>query len=122
MFKGGILHEWGKKMAVVVHRGFYDQLPPLREVSERNADLAWLVYDLIYDATTNRYNLRRSRTRYTKFDNVLSTIATPTVGSVDEFVNYLEGRIRKGKLSAAPAPSSLEPTIEPLPNSFDDEE
>ncbi len=43
MFKGGILHKWGKKMAVVVHRGFFNQLPPLREVSSRNADLAWFI-------------------------------------------------------------------------------
>jgi hypothetical protein len=122
MFKGGILHEWGKKMAVVVHRGFFEQLPPLREVSERDADLAWLIYDLRYDSTSNRYNLRSSCIKYTEFENVLSTIATPTVGSVNQFVTYLEGRISKGKFSDAPAPSSLEPTIEPLPNSLDDEE
>lgn len=122
MFKGGILHEWGKKMAVVVHRGFFDQLPPLQEFSEPNADLAWLIYDLRYDSTTNRYNLRRYRIKYTKFENVLNTIATPTVGSVNEFVKYLEGRIKKGRFSGAPAPSSLEPTIEPLPNILDDEE
>lgn len=122
MFKGGILHEWGKKMAVVVHRGFFDQLPPLREVSERNADLAWLIYDLRHDSNTNRYNLRRSHIRYTKFENVLSTIATPSVGNASEFVKYLEGRIRKGKFSGPPVPSSLEPTIEPLSDSLDNEE
>lgn len=122
MFKGGILHEWGKKMAVVVHRGFFDQLPPLQEFSELSADLAWLIYDLRYDSTTNRYNLQRASIKYTKFENVLSTIATPTVGSVNEFVKYLEGRIRKGKFSGAPSPSSLEPTIEPLPTILDDEE
>ena len=121
MFKGGILHEWGKKMAVVVHRGFFDQLPPLREVSERNADLVWLIYDLRYNATTKRYNLRRSGVKYTKFENALSKIATPTVGNVSEFVKYLEERIRKGKISGIPVPSSLEPTVEPLPNSLNDE-
>jgi hypothetical protein len=122
MFKGGILHAWGKKMAVVVHRGFFDQLPPLREVGERNADLAWLVYELRYNAASNRYNLRRSGIKYTKFENALSTIATPTVGKVGEFVAYLEERIRKGRISGTPAPSSLEPTVEPLPNGLDDEE
>jgi restriction endonuclease NotI len=122
MFKGGILHEWGKKMAVVVHRGFFDQLPPLREVSERNADLAWFIYDLRYNSTANRYNLRHSRTKYTTFENVLSAIATPTVGNANKFVEYLEGRIRKGKFSVAPTPSSLEPTVEPLPGSLEDEE
>ncbi len=122
MFKGGILHEWGNKMAVVVQRGFFDQLPPLQEVDEHNADIAWLIYDLEYNAAANHYNLQRSSIRYTRFENALSAIATPTIGYINDFVAYLEDRIKKGKISGAPSPSSLEPTVEPLPNSHDDEE
>jgi len=121
MFKGGILHAWGKKMAVVVHRGFFEQLPFLQTVNEHDADIAWLIYDLEYDPGVNRYSLRRSDTKYTRFENALSAIATPTVGNLNEFTKYLEERIRKGRISGAPAPSSLEPTVEPLPNSLIDE-
>ena len=121
MFKGGILHAWGKKMAVVVHRGFFEQLPLLQTVDEHDADIAWLIYDLEYEPRANRYILRRSDIKYTRFENALSTIATPTVGNLNEFVEYLEERVRKGRISGAPAPSSLEPTVEPLPNSLSDE-
>lgn len=120
MFKGGILHEWGKKIAVVVHREFFDQLPILPEVDENDAEIAWLVYDLVYDATMDRYKLRRSAIKYTKFENVLNTIATPTVGNVNEFIKYLEGRIKKGKISGIPTASSLEPTIEPLSDALEE--
>jgi hypothetical protein len=120
MFKGRILHEWGKKIAVVVDQGFFDQLPALPEVSEHEAEIAWLIYDLEYDATIDRYKLQRSGIRYTKFQNALDTIAIPTVGDVNEFVKYLEKRIKKGKTSGTPAATSLEPTVEPLPDSLDD--
>lgn len=120
MFKGSILHEWGKKIAVVVHRGFFDQLPVLPEVDEHEAEIAWLIYDLEYDATIDRYKLQRSGIRYTKFQNALDTITIPTIGNMNEFVKYLEERIKKGRTSGAPAASSLEPTVEPLPDSLDD--
>jgi len=121
MFKGGILHAWGKKMAVAVHRGFFEQLPLLQEVDEHDAEIAWLIYDLGYDTTAGRYNLRRSGIKYTKFENALDTITTPTVGNVNKFIEYLEERIKKGKISGTPAASSLEPTVEPLPESLEEE-
>lgn len=122
MFKGGILNSWGKKMAVAVHKGFFEQLPTLRTVSERRADIAWFVYDLKYNASADRYNLQRTEVKYTRFDNVLSTIATPKVGNISEFVEYLENRIKKGKVAGIPTPSSIEPTIEPLASGLEDEQ
>jgi len=32
IYKGGILHKWGRKMAVVVDENFFDQLPELKGV------------------------------------------------------------------------------------------
>jgi len=122
MFKGGILHEWRKKMAVVVHRGFFEQLPALQDVEEPDAEIAWLVYDLEHNAVTNRYNLRRLDARYTEFENALNTITTPTVGDVNKFIEYLEERIKRGKISGTPTPSSVEPTVEPLPDDLFDED
>jgi hypothetical protein len=121
VFKGGILHTWGKKMAVVVHRGFFDQLPSLQEVDKREAEIAWLIYDLEYDATAGRYKLQSSDVKHTKFEDALNTITTPTVGDVNDFIQYLEGRIKKGKTSGTPAASPLEPTVEPLLDSFEDD-
>lgn len=121
MFKGGILHEWQKKMAVVVHQGFFEQLPVLQEVDEHDADIAWFVYDLVYDKKVSRFQLRRIATRYTKFEDALSIISTPSVGDMSEFVALIEARIKKGKLSGLPLPSPVEPTVEPLPDAFEDD-
>ncbi len=121
MFKGAILHQWRRKMAVVVHQGFFEQLPALHGVDERNAEIAWLIYDLVYDVTLDRYKMQLSDKRFTRFRDVVDTITTPSIGEMGEFVRYLEARIRKGKTAGAPVASSLEPTVEPLPASVADE-
>jgi hypothetical protein len=114
IFKGGILHEWGKKTAVVVHRGFFEQLPSLDTVIEREADIAWLIYDLKRDKTTDTYQLHLSDTLYTKFETALSRITMPETGDVNDFMKTLEKRIRSGKLFGAPPSSPVEPAVEPV--------
>jgi hypothetical protein len=39
IYKGGILHEWGKKMAVGVHSAFFAQLPTLQETTIQDAEM-----------------------------------------------------------------------------------
>jgi hypothetical protein len=46
LFKGGILHNWHKKTAVALSRDFFETLPPLKDISRDEADIAWLIYDL----------------------------------------------------------------------------
>lgn len=114
MFKGGILHTWQKKMAVVVHQAFYDQLPPLETVDVADAEIAWLIYDFETEKTSGRYRLFRSDVRYTKFASALSAITVPTVGSMSQFVRSLEDRIERKKFQGSPEPTPLAPTVEPL--------
>jgi hypothetical protein len=120
IYKGGILHEWGKKMVVVVHKGFFDTLPPLTGVDESDAEIAWMIYDFRHDETNERYMLERKDVEYTKFESALSTITTPTVGDMAEFMKYLKGRIKKGKTMGSPPPSQIAPDIEPLPELSED--
>jgi len=54
IYKGGILHSWGKKQAIALQSGFYYTLPPLPEVDPQKADVAWLVYDLQLDDAHQR--------------------------------------------------------------------
>ncbi len=115
IYKGGILHEWGKKTAVVVHKEFFDQLPRLKEVHKSNAEIAWMIYDFEHDAASNRFVLARKDVKYTEFESALATITTPTVGDMAEFLSYLKGRIKEGKTMGAPLPSEVPPEIEPLP-------
>jgi hypothetical protein len=120
MFKGNILHAWGKKMAVVVQRAFYKQLPVLHEVPRDNAELAWLIYDLKHDASTDRYRMCCADVAYTTFESALTTISTPMVGEMSEFIGYLEERIQRRKAGGRPVASSVEPSVEPLPDLVED--
>jgi hypothetical protein len=107
IFKGGILHAWRKKMAVAVDRGFFAQLPSLQPVSANEAEVAWLVYDLVDDPTTQRYHLTLMETVYTQFTPALQTITTPQPGKLEDFLHRLQTRLDK-TLGATPdtAPSS----------------
>ncbi len=93
IYKGGILDAWNKKMAVALHRGFYDTMPKLPEVSQESANLAWLVYDLVYDDTHDVYQLTPWRTVYTRFQPALETITTPSPGPVEEFLDHLQSKL-----------------------------
>lgn len=121
IYKGGILHKWAKKMAVVVHTGFFEQLPTMEEVDKSDAEVAWIIYDLRHDVTANRYMLERRDVKYTRFKSALDTITTPAVGDLADFMSYLKERIKKGKLMGSPLPSQVPPEIEPLPEILEDE-
>ena len=121
IYKGGILHKWGKKMAVVVHKGFFDQLPRLKEVDESKAEIAWMIYDFQHDAISNRYMLERRDVKYTKFKSALTTITTPTVGDMADFLKYLKKRVRERKITGSPPPLEVPPEIEPLPELFEED-
>src|SRR3990172_4091986 len=94
IYKGSILHKWGRKMAVVVDEKFFDQLPELEEVDQEFADIAWMIYG--FQRNKGRYGLKRKKIKYTLFEDALSTITTPTVGDVSDFLGYLKDRIAKG--------------------------
>ncbi len=114
IFKGGILHQWGKKTAVVVHRGFFEQLPALETASEHDADIAWMIYDLKRDKLTNTYQLNLSNILFTKFETAISRITTPETGDIRSFTATLEKRIKSGKLFGTPPSSPVEPVVEPI--------
>lgn len=106
LFKGGILHEWGKKQAVAMDRQFFSTLPMLAEVACEEAEVAWLVYDLLHDEQSNVYRLTKDRTVYTKFEAALEVITTAEPSEIRTFVDYLQAKLDE-KLDGAPpdAPS-----------------
>lgn len=116
IYKGGILHKWGKKMAVVVDESFFAQLPVLEEVDKEIADIAWMVYG--FQKKGGHYSLRKKAIHYTRFEDALATITTPEVGNASEFVEYLKDRISKGKIMGIPVTSGVSPDVEPLPKSL----
>ncbi|HEX8160400.1 MAG TPA: NotI family restriction endonuclease [Pyrinomonadaceae bacterium] len=93
LFKGGIFKTWGKKQAVAIHRGFFNTLPQLTEVTPEESDLAWLVYDLAHNPARNVYELKRGRAVYTKFEPAMLKLTTSEAGSVDTFVEHLQSKL-----------------------------
>lgn len=114
MFKGKILKAWRKKVAVVVQESFFNQLPELQEADPLQADIAWLVYDLVPDAVSQTYKLQRKAIKYTLFESTMDRISVPQIGEEQNFVNYLQHRIDERRLLHQPEPGAIEPTIEPL--------
>ncbi|MHB2006654.1 MAG: NotI family restriction endonuclease [Acidobacteriaceae bacterium] len=90
IFKGGILKAWNRKQAVAVHSAFFETLPDLPAVPKAEADIAWLIYDLIWDEQQRKYTLTLVRTVYTKFRAALNKITVSKPGSVDEFIANLQ--------------------------------
>lgn len=93
IYKGGILHAWQKKQAVAVHRGFFDTLPPLQQVSKSEAEMVWLVYDLVLDPAHNQYQLTLLERVYTLFRPIVEQITTPNPGPMGPFVDYLQEKL-----------------------------
>lgn len=111
LFKGGILHAWGKKQAVAVDRHFFATLPKLDEVRRDEAELAWLIYDLRRDQQTNRFQQTLDRIAYTRFKPTLDTITTAQPGDVADFVDHIQMRLNEkldGDDAAPPDAPSLQ--------------
>jgi hypothetical protein len=88
-----ILKAWGKKQAVALHEGFFSTLPPLPTTDPPNADIAWLIYGLELDAASQRYHLTRRRTEHTAFQTALDRVTVPVIGSMETFMNLLQGKL-----------------------------
>jgi hypothetical protein len=108
LYKGGIIHAWGKKSAVALDSHFFATLPKLKEVAESKAEMAWLIYDLIPDKVTNTFRLKRTRTVYTDFESALITLTKSEPGNVSDFIAVLQDKLDE-KLEENNAPDA--PTL-----------
>jgi len=93
LYKGGIFQSWKKKQSVALQKSFFATLPTLPKVSKEEADIAWFLYDLILDTTTNLYNLALTETVYTEFESALYRVTTPEPGRLEDFINLLQYRL-----------------------------
>jgi hypothetical protein len=93
IYKGGILKHWNKKMAVVLDNSFYKTLPELPITEEKDADIAWFIYDLIHNQNKNVFELQRIKIIYTNFQKALDTITMPSPGNVNDFINILQDKL-----------------------------
>lgn len=93
IYKGGILHQWKKKLAVVLDQSFFSTLPKLPAVTKKDAEMVWLVYDL--DRNTNPFRLSKVSETYTKFQDALDTIIQPTAGDFKAFITMIRTKLGK---------------------------
>jgi len=111
LFKGGILHGWGKKIAVALNKNFFATLPSLKQVSKSDADVAWLVYDLelIREKRQGpgRYFLRKVDEIFTEFKPALLSITTPSPGKVEDFMKLLQEKLDE-QLETPPVNKTIE--------------
>lgn len=110
MFKGGILNSWKKKMAVALDVAFFETLPYLERVPREEADMSWLIYDLI-DRSGRLYELQKVETVYTKFSDALNSITRPRVGDIGDFLKILQSKVDE-KLDNPPDNKTIDSPFE----------
>jgi hypothetical protein len=93
LFKGGILHAWGKKQAVAVDEYFFKTLPIMSEVPVEQAELAWFVYTFILNIERNVYEQRLQRIVYTGFEAALEQLTMTSAGTAQEFLKIIQNRL-----------------------------
>ncbi len=90
LYKGGIFHSWGRKQAVALQSSFFETLPAIPEVEKERAEVAWFLYDLLYDKKDNVFKLNRKDVVYTLFEPSLQRIINPEPGNVKDFIEFLQ--------------------------------
>lgn len=100
LYKGGIFKSWNKKQTVALQKSFFDTLPTLPTVEKERADIAWFLYDLIYDSNSHQYNLVLVDTVYTEFEPAFEDFELESIINMDffpenEFVDKLESELMR---------------------------
>lgn len=105
LFKGGILRAWNKKIAVAVQNHFFATLPRIASVQPEQSDLAWLVYDLDFNKSANRYALNLKSPVYSKFTDCIKVITQSSAGPLESFIETLQVQLDE-KLENGNAPET----------------
>jgi hypothetical protein len=111
VYKGGVFNSWKKKIAVALNRSFFATLPALKQVKKRDADIAWLIYDLKLlkekGQEQRKYSLTKVDEVFTKFESALLSITTPSPGKVEDFLKILQGKLDE-QLETPPTNKTIE--------------
>jgi hypothetical protein len=87
------ISRWGKKMAVVVDRAFWDSLGEMREVKDlSNCEIVWFVVSF-GPAEDGRFSLRRDATHFTTLDNAVEGLTGGTPMSLERFECQIRDRL-----------------------------
>ncbi len=96
LFKGGILHSWKKKIAVALNKSFFATLPKLKQVSKSEADIAWMIYDVMSASLdpgtppSRQMRLVKHEIIYSEWPDFLTSTSSITAEPADAFLRRLE--------------------------------
>lgn len=98
LLRSRILHSWGKKTAVALDRFFFNVLPKLHEVSKDEADIAWMVYDVIPSASWNDQASRQMELVlhsivYSKWPDFLKAERIPLAEDIGAFLKRIDSML-----------------------------
>jgi hypothetical protein len=84
---------WGKKMAVVIDRAFWDSLAEMREVKDlSNCEIVWFVVSFA-PAKDGRFSLRRDATHFTTLNNAVEGLTGGMPMSLERFESQIRDRL-----------------------------
>ena len=89
------LRRWGKKMAVVVDRAFWQALGEMRRIPDlSNADIIWFIVD--FDGPVEgRYVLKRHDAVFTTLENAVEGLTGGTPVSLEQFENAIRQKLAR---------------------------
>lgn len=88
------LRRWGKKMAVVVDRSFFESLGQMDEAPYlSNADIAWFIVDFELDLESGRFSLVRTCTKFTTLEEAVTGLTGGTPLSQHAFEDRIRGKL-----------------------------
>jgi hypothetical protein len=87
------ISRWGKKMAVVIDRAFWDSLGEMREVKDlSNCEIVWFV--VAFAASQDgRFKLKRHEVHYTTLSNAVEGLTGGTPMSLEHFESEIRARL-----------------------------
>lgn len=91
LYKGNILHEWGKKQIITVQKSFFRTLPVLPQVEPEQAEIAWHLYELKHQ--DDHFQLILDEVVYTEYWASINKISTPQAGKLDDFIKLLQQKL-----------------------------
>lgn len=94
------LRRWGKKMAIVVDRGFFDSLGKMDDVEITNSDLAWFV--VTFDEANGDAVLKRDFVRFTTLEKAVEGLTAGSALTLPEFEARILKKASKMKANEVP--------------------
>jgi hypothetical protein len=87
------ISRWGKKMAVVIDRAFWDSLGKMREIRElSNCEIVWFVVSFA-PSRDGRFSLRRDAIHFTTLVNAVEGLTGGTPMSLERFEGQIRARL-----------------------------